>query len=227
MSLRAVRFSLPVRMLTSRWLLPVSLAAAALIFDAVDRENPFSVVKTGLLDEPDIAATAFACWRCALFHPHKAVCRRRADRIGCDRPRPHPGLPGRQGVLAGPGRTPVHPQHRDGARPAGHLCRKPTLAKRCRWSGVRSRDTPVQGHLRGSAGGGALLAVLRSRRDRGPRTVLGVHRREFGGGAQSVAPAAATGEPRPARRAFGGCASVGAASGDHRAHGAHDRSSGP
>ena len=59
MSLRAVRFSLPVRMLTSRWLLPVSLAAAALIFDAVDRETPFSVVKTGLLDEPaHFAATA-------------------------------------------------------------------------------------------------------------------------------------------------------------------------
>lgn len=49
------------RALASRWVLPVALAAVALIFDAMDRDTPYSVVQTGLLDEPShFAATALS-----------------------------------------------------------------------------------------------------------------------------------------------------------------------
>ncbi len=40
------------------WLLPIVLAGLALAFDAVDRRVPFSVLATGLLDEPAHLATA-------------------------------------------------------------------------------------------------------------------------------------------------------------------------
>jgi inner membrane protein len=39
----------------------VLLAAVALIFDATDRDTPYSVVKTGLLDEPSHFATTALC----------------------------------------------------------------------------------------------------------------------------------------------------------------------
>jgi membrane-bound metal-dependent hydrolase YbcI (DUF457 family) len=45
--------------LASRWILPAVLAAIALIFDGIDRDTPYSVIQTGLLDEPShFAATA-------------------------------------------------------------------------------------------------------------------------------------------------------------------------
>ncbi len=49
------------RLLASRSLLPAALAAVALIFDAIDRDTPYSVVKTGLLDEPSHFATTALC----------------------------------------------------------------------------------------------------------------------------------------------------------------------
>ena len=53
--------SLPARVLSSRWVLPVLMAGVALLFDATDRDTPFSVVKTGLLDEPSHFATTALC----------------------------------------------------------------------------------------------------------------------------------------------------------------------
>ncbi len=45
----------------TRWLLPVVLAGIALIFDAIDRDTPYSVIRTGLLDEPSHFATTALC----------------------------------------------------------------------------------------------------------------------------------------------------------------------
>jgi inner membrane protein len=56
-----VESALAARVLASRWLLPASLAAIALGFDAVDRVTPYSFVTTALLDEPSHFATTALC----------------------------------------------------------------------------------------------------------------------------------------------------------------------
>ena len=51
-------------MLASRWtwwILPPVLAAIALLFDSFDRDTPYSVIQTGLLDEPSHFATTALC----------------------------------------------------------------------------------------------------------------------------------------------------------------------
>ncbi len=99
----------------------------------------------------------------AVHDAARVVRRRRADRVGRHRPRPHPRLRGAWDVLADPRGTPVPAQHRDGPDLPGDRRGEPALASRGGRRGVRPADPFRAGHLRGAAGRHAVLAVLRSR----------------------------------------------------------------